>query len=496
MQLQAGVMYRPDSGHDTRKKSAMFEQLPEVFGPFEGTIRIPEFTSIPVTGRLLRLIDSKEFQRLRMIRQLGFVDSVFPGAYHTRFEHSLGVYSRAIQLIKHLWESTDLNLYAKPKQITTFLIGCLLHDLGHYHGAHVIEELGKVKGLATNLRHFNHTETGFKLLTNRNSEVGAILSSDFGIEKKEIAEYIYRRETGGGISEELYKLLDGPIDIDKMDYLERDSIHTGVPYGRNYDAARLVENFTLVEKNGKAQILLKDKGKASAEIFIFSRYVMFTQVYWHHTARAFSAMFRRAFIDLVQMGIEIEDIIGEKIFTKTNYSYFNDQESFRFVMALARKGERKTKVARQLLDDISTGREGLYRRLLVVKGSTDPFGNQYESTVISNRIVKKYIAGLENWREFCREVSSRVAKAHGLNNFQEHHLLIDTPLLGDKGTIYPLYYPGNGIIKDIRDISPVARALDASFNEEAKQVRLYIHPGFSSEINPKQAYQSLYECLS
>lgn len=473
----------------------MFEQLPEIFGPFESTIRIPEFTSIPVSKRIIRVIDSREFQRLRQIRQLGFVDSVFPGAYHTRFEHSLGVYKRACEIIKHLWEFCDLGLYAKPQQITKFLVGCLVHDLGHYHGAHLIEELGKVKGVKGNLDQFDHLETGYKMLTGRNSEIGTVIQDEFSIGKRELADYIYRKKTNGGMDAELYNLLDGPIDIDKMDYLERDSIHAGVPYGRNYDAARLVNNFTIIEKNGRPRILLTHKGKASAEIFIFSRYVMFTQVYWHHTARALSAMFRRAFIDLVQLGLSIEDIIGEGIYNKVNFRYFNDQESFRIIYELARSGGRKTRIARQLFDDIASGRDGLYKRLLVVRGPSDGFGMKYESTVISNRILKHYVEGLDSWRAFCKEVAARVAKAHGLEGLREHHLLIDTPMLGDKGTTYPLYFSNSDRIMDITEISPVAKALDHSFNEEARQVRLYVHPDYSGQIDPSQAYQTLYECL-
>lgn len=487
--------FHSERTNDTRKKPAMFEQLPEVFGPFESTIRIPEYASVPVSGRILKLIDCREIQRLRQIRQLGYVASVFPGSYHTRFEHSLGVYARAVQLIKHLWESNNLGLHAKPRQVAKFLVSCLVHDIGHYHGAHVIEELGKVKGLKANLSQFNHLETGYKLLTHRNSEAGQILQDQFGIDKKEIAEYIYRKNTGGGIDSELYNLLDGPIDLDKMDYLERDSIHAGVPYGRNYDAARLLENFTIVERGGKPRIMLKYKGKASAEIFIFSRYVMFTQVYWHHTARAFSAMFRRAFIDLVQNGIRIEDIIGEKIFHKNGCRYYNDQESFRVIIGLAQAGGRSTKIARQLFNEIESGREGLYRRLLVVKGNAGKFSSQYESTVISNRIVEEYTAGLDSWREFCRGVAAKVGRANGLSDFREHHLLIDTPLLGDKGTTYPLFYPENESVVDITQVSPVARALDDSFNEEAQQVRLYIHPQFAGKIDPEKAYSILYQSL-
>ena len=293
-----------------------FRELPEVFGPFETNIRVPEYTSVFLTGPVLSLIDSREMQRLRRVRQLGFVHLVYPGAEHSRFEHCLGVYYRACWLVKHLCEMEGLLEVARPKQVRMLLLGCLLHDLGHYHGTHVIEELGKIKDMAERLRGFDHLETGRRLLTARNSEAGAALEEGFGIDRHELADYVFAKHHGGGIGGELYRLLDGPIDVDKMDYLERDSIHTGVPYGRNYDADRLLSAFALLREGRRARILLREKGKASAEVFIFSRYVMFTEVYWHHTARCFSAMFRRAFMDLIRTGLQVEDLIGCRIYTR------------------------------------------------------------------------------------------------------------------------------------------------------------------------------------
>ena len=472
-----------------------FKDLPELFGPFETSIRVPEYTSIPTTGRILAVIDTREMQRLRLIKQLGFVESIYPGASHSRFEHSLGVFNRACQIVKHLCESEGLLQIATSREVLKLLIGCLVHDLGHYHGAHVIEELGKVKELREDLSQFNHLETGYKLLTNRNSEVGAVIEDKFGFDRKEIAEYIYRKNHGGGISGELYSLLDGPIDVDKMDYLERDSIHTGVPYGRNYDASRLMSNFTLMRKGKRVKILLKEKGKAGAEVFIFSRYVMFSEVYWHHTSRCLSAMFRRAFVDLAHLGLKVDEIIGEKVFLRNGCRYFDDQESFRVIMQMAQSGGRKTTVARQMLGAIAAGREQLYKRLLILKPSGAPEGKIYEAKIISQRIVKRYMDGLESWRDLCRSVAERVGKKSGITNLKEHHILIDTPMKGDRGTTYPLYFPREGVVRDITEVSPVARALDTSFNELAQQVRLYVHPQFAGAIEPNIAHEALYDCL-
>ena len=91
----------------------------------------------------------------------------------------------------------------------------------------------------------------------------------------------------------LSSLLSGPIDVDKMDYLMRDSLHAGVPYGRNFDQQRLIGSLCL-NRAGDG-VALSDKGRTAAEMMVFSRYVMFSEVYWHHAVRAATAMFQRAF---------------------------------------------------------------------------------------------------------------------------------------------------------------------------------------------------------
>lgn len=474
----------------------LFRELPEIFGPFETNIRVPEYTSVFLTKPVLRLIDTDEIQRLRRVKQLGFVELVFPGAEHTRFEHSLGVYYRACRLVKHLCEVEGLLDFATPSQIRKMLISSLIHDLGHYHGAHVIEELGKVKDVGEQLSAFSHLEFGKRLLTARHSGIGKVVEEEFGIGRQELADYAFDKKHGGGIEGELYRLTDGPIDVDKMDYLERDSIHTGVPYGRNYDAERLLQNFILLRQGKKrAKILLREKGKASAEIFIFSRYVMFTEVYWHHTARCFAAMFRRAFMDLVKTGLEVEQIVGENIYSAGGRRYYDDVESFRRIVDIAKAGGRNTLVARDMLRNIAAGRTGLYKRLLTLRGEGEPGGRQYEAKLICRRLMETYHAGLESWLALGRRVARLVGRKAGIENLKEHHILIDTPLLGDRGTTYPLYFPREELIRDITEMSPVAGALDKMFNEAAQQVRLYCHPDYIGRLEPEQVYDALCECL-
>jgi HD superfamily phosphohydrolase len=91
-------------------------------------------------------------------------------------------------------------------------------------------------------------------------------------------------------------MLSGPVDIDKLDYLMRDSLHCGVPYGRNFDVGRLISS--LCVNWAGSGIALSSKGRTAAELLVFARYVMFSEVYWHHAVRSATAMFQRAFFEL------------------------------------------------------------------------------------------------------------------------------------------------------------------------------------------------------
>ena len=88
-------------------------------------------------------------------------------------------------------------------------------------------------------------------------------------------------------------MLSGPIDVDKMDYLMRDSLHAGVPYGRNFDQQRLIGSLCVNEAGDG--LAITEKGRTAAEMMVFARYVMFSEVYWHHAVRCATAMLQRAF---------------------------------------------------------------------------------------------------------------------------------------------------------------------------------------------------------
>jgi hypothetical protein len=122
-------------------------------------------------------------------------------------------------------------------------------------------------------------------------ELAAILRDEWGIAPDRVAALIEGSATDpAGVL--LHSLLSGPIDVDKMDYLARDSLHAGVPYGRHFDQERLLASLCIDAAGQK--LAITDKGRTAAELMVFARYVMFSEVYWHHAVRAATAMLQRA----------------------------------------------------------------------------------------------------------------------------------------------------------------------------------------------------------
>ena len=260
-------------------------EIPELAGldARRGLVRIPPELDVPLTGRVRQLIDTPEFRRLARISQLGLVSLVYPAAIHTRFEHCLGVYRLALLYLKQLAADERFTTAIRPEDAEVFIVSALLHDLGHWPFCHAIEDI-RLPSVPSHELFAN----SFLL----EGELADVLRHDWGINPREVIALLGEkpRHTASRI---LGSMLSGPIDIDKMDYLFRDSLHAGVPYGRNFDQQRLLGSLCL-NRAGDG-LAISDKGKTAAELMVFARYVMFSEVYWHHGVRSATAMLQRAF---------------------------------------------------------------------------------------------------------------------------------------------------------------------------------------------------------
>lgn len=266
-----------------------YASIPEIAGNDRtiGVIRVPVEQDIPFTDRVRAIVDTSEFQRLRQITQLALASRVYPGAIHSRFEHALGVYNNAICYLRQLGLDPRFASTVNSHDAEVLIAAALLHDVGHWPFCHPIEDLA--------LPDVPEHEDFARQFLGADSELAEVLRQQWNIEPEEIIQVLVGKPTEAALSLR-QSILSGPIDIDKMDYLNRDSQHCGVPYGRNFDRNRLIGSL-IVNEAGDG-LALTTKGKTAAEMMVFARYVMFSEVYWHHAVRAATTMFTRTFYEL------------------------------------------------------------------------------------------------------------------------------------------------------------------------------------------------------
>ncbi len=230
---------------------------------------------------VLQLLDAAEVQRLRNIRQMGVSDFIFPGATHTRFAHSLGV----TYLMKLVIERMDLlrrDTRYQPiaasldEHREMLLAAALLHDLGHFPFSHLMEEVIEQ----------DHEAWSVKLIEDPQSEVHQILGqADTGY-----LEYIPAILKRTFKPSYVVKLISSQLDVDRMDFLRRDSLNSGVDYGY-FDLDWLLHSLRIVEHEGDYELALDaHKGVRVAESYVMARHAMYQQVYLHKTERAAGAL--------------------------------------------------------------------------------------------------------------------------------------------------------------------------------------------------------------
>jgi uncharacterized protein len=243
-------------------------------------IRDPLWNNIRVEPLALRLIDTPAFQRLRYVRQLGLAFLVYPGASHSRFEHALGTYALARRALSLLEERGDLRDLGEDA-CADVRIAALLHDIGHYPFSHALEEIGAL----------NHEEVARPLICG--GEIGEILRESLGADAPARVVELIR----GKSDSPLQGLISGSLDLDKIEYLRRDALMCGVPYGE-IDADRLMNSLVLLSTT----IGIQEKGLSAVESLLFAKYQMYRNVYWHHAVRSATAMYKRLVSDALDAG--------------------------------------------------------------------------------------------------------------------------------------------------------------------------------------------------
>jgi uncharacterized protein len=262
-------------------------------------VRDPLWNTIRLDPVALRIIDAADFQRLRLIRQLGLAYLVYPGAQHTRFDHALGVYHLARWTLSLLAERGEL-AGVDPVECRLAPYAALLHDIGHYPFSHALEEIGAPL-----------------IPADHEALAGRFLAAD-GIrepleELDPAAPARIEALVRGRSESPLQGLVSGSLDLDKIEYLRRDARFCGVPYGE-VDVDRLLHALTLLRdpETGRLEVGVHEKGLSALESLLFSKYQMFRNVYWHHGVRAATALYKRLVEDALRGGIlRADELVGE-----------------------------------------------------------------------------------------------------------------------------------------------------------------------------------------
>ncbi len=217
-------------------------------------------------GKLLvRLIDTAEFQRLRRIKQLGLALFAYQAAEHSRFTHSLG----ALHLATRTLEKLKTKYAIADEAQTAVRVAALLHDIGHGAFSHVIETI----------LNFHHEQFSIEAVLSDETEVGQILREFSPALPENIADII----RGNFRPMALAQLVSSQLDVDRMDYLLRDSLMTGAKYGI-YDVEWIIKSLEIDEENDR--LYVSGRGIYAVEDYLQARYYMFRQVYFHRTLRS------------------------------------------------------------------------------------------------------------------------------------------------------------------------------------------------------------------
>ena len=382
-------------------------------------IRDPIHNYIKLGTLETRLMDTPQFQRLRYVRQLGLNYLVYPGANHSRFEHSLGVYHLARACV----EEIGLEDYLRRVLSTA----ALLHDLGHGPFSHVSDTIFKLHGTS-------HEEFSLKQI--REGGVGTILEQH-GIDPGDVCSVLQKNH-------KFSSLITSQLDVDKMDYLVRDAHYTGVAIGA--DLGRIVNTHRLVGE----KIAISDTSLPAVESLLISRYIMYPSVYNHRTARIAERMLLRAF----ELSLQGEVGGGREGISLERLEKLQQMKDVEFLTHLQESCEKADLMVQRVL-----------QRKLLKTAFELPFERVGEEEA-------ERVNGIK--REFSQQLEERIAHRFSI---PKDLVIIDVPGFSITGE-RPLYIVTKGNeLKTVNEVSRLAAIL-AHAQYDHWKIRLFLPERF------------------
>ncbi|MBX3298151.1 MAG: HD domain-containing protein [Acidobacteria bacterium] len=383
-------------------------------------------------GRLLTaLIDTPEFQRLRRVRQLGLAFFAYQAAEHSRFTHSLGALHLATRIIERLRTRYPID----DEQCTAVRVAALLHDVGHGAFSHVIESiLG-----------FHHEDFSIAAVTSSATEINRVLS----MHSERLADDVASIIRGDFRPRALAQLVSSQLDVDRMDYLLRDSLMTGAKYGI-YDVEWIIRSIEINEADD--HLYVSAPGVYAVEDYLQARYYMFRQVYFHRTLRAAETVLR----SLLKRALRLYSSGGDV--------WFRPGTPFERILAGGQLN---------LGEHLATDDSDVIFHIKQWVGSTDAVLSDLSSRFLDRRLFKAYDLDMpEAERErFMSDARREVEKA----GFDPEHYFIEDSAGNAEGHFYTqggsdpknLIYVEDGFakpaIREISEVSSAVRGLQAGY---------------------------------
>lgn len=352
-------------------------------------INDPVFGFITIPGELLYdLLQHPLVHRLTRIKQLGLTSYVYPGTQHTRFQHSLGALHLMTEAIKTLQSKGN---EITPQEADAVYAAILLHDLGHGPFSHTLEDFF--------FSQHSHEDVGLALLERLNHDFNGKLSLTL-----QIVRGTYQKKF-------LHELVSGQLDMDRLDYLRRDSFFSGVTEG-NIGSARIIKMLNI--KNDK--LVVEAKGIYSIENFLMSRRLMYWQVYLHKTAYAAEIMLHKTLQRARYVAQQDSSLFASPsllYFLRQPASEITDEALDHFInlddsdiwVALKAWCHHPDKVLSLLSNGI------VNRKIFKVEVSHDPFPETYTHTVCANLQHQLQLSEQEtNYLVSCKRVTNNLYK--------------------------------------------------------------------------------------
>ena len=390
--------------------------------PVFGFIKIPR-------GLLYNIVEHPLFQRLNRINQLGLASVVYPGARHTRFQHSLGAFYLMTEAVRSLQEKGNFIFDSEAEAVEAAI---LMHDIGHGPFSHVLEN--------TLIHGISHEEISLMMMEKINSDFNGQLN---------LAISIFKGEYGKNF---LHQLISSQLDMDRLDYLRRDSFYTGVTEG-NIGSARIIKMLNVIDDS----LVVEHKGIYSLENYLTTRRLMYWQVYLHRTCVAYEKV-------LINMLTRAKDLIkmGQDVFASPALYYFlsNNVDAAWFDThpeALENYGE---------LDD-----SDIWSAMKAWKHHSDKILSTLATDMLDRKIFKVEVHEEPITEDRIAELKEKIAQKLDISIDDAHYLMSVNTISKDMynvddDSITILYKDGS-----VRDISEASELLNVQLL--SKKIRKY-----------------------